>query len=118
MSTRATYQFLAADGGFSPRTTFYIHYDGYPEGAAAYFADMRTARQGQPNYSAANAFFRGNPLARLARDHEAHGDTEYRYTYNEDQDVLVVEECPNDRWVINYRGPLAQFLALHVPAPA
>lgn len=70
MSTRATYKI---DG-----VCFYIHYDGYMDGAAVYFWNMHRARdKGRGGY--AEAFLRGNDLAEFTESHAAHGDTEYRY---------------------------------------
>jgi hypothetical protein len=66
MSTRATYQFITP----SHTTTCYVHHDGYPEGAADYLRDAFTAEQ----------FLRKNEHAELTGGHDAHGDTEYRYT--------------------------------------
>lgn len=46
MSTRATYEFKPSPNGYGPPVAFYIHYDGYPEGAAAYFYEALTAKGG------------------------------------------------------------------------
>lgn len=76
MSTRATYKI---DG-----TTFYIHHDGYPEGAAEYFKNALEwpdrAPERAPNATFADDFIRANLCAELTPGHDAHGDTEYRYT--------------------------------------
>jgi hypothetical protein len=70
MSTRATYKI---DG-----VCFYIHYDGYMDGAAGYFWNMHQAMgKGRGGY--AEAFLRGNHLASFTESHDVHGDTEYRY---------------------------------------
>jgi hypothetical protein len=70
MSTRATYKI---DG-----VCFYIHYDGYKDGAAVYFWNMHQAMgKGRGGY--AEAFLRGNDLAEFTKSHDWHGDTEYRY---------------------------------------
>lgn len=77
MSTRATYRF---QDEFRD-VTFYIHCDGYPEGAADYFRAMLD-REGQMqsyNHGLAEVFFRANETAEITSGHEAHGDTEYRY---------------------------------------
>jgi hypothetical protein len=70
MSTRATYQING--------TTFYIHYDGYEAGAAGYFLNMHRCATGRGGL--AERFLRGNELAEITASHEAHGDTEWRYT--------------------------------------
>lgn len=77
MSTRATYKI--------DFTTFYIHHDGYPEGAAEYFEAALKFRDTcdidrAPNASFADDFMRANDRAELTESHDAHGDTEYRYT--------------------------------------
>lgn len=70
MATRATYKI---DG-----VCFYIHYDGYMDGAAGYFWNMHHAMgKGRGGY--AEAFLRGNDLAEFTKSHDWHGDTEYRY---------------------------------------
>ena len=105
MSTRATYGFSSSE---KPDITLYIHHDGYPEGAAIY---VRNALQEsgyqarrkllgeastfehpsfqrpippsqRPNdYFTAEGFIRANDRAEIARSHERHGDTEYRYDF-------------------------------------
>jgi len=76
MSTRATYKI--------DFTTFYIHHDGYPEGAAEYFAaaldPSNRVEDRAPNASLADDFIRANSRAELTESHQTHGDTEYRYT--------------------------------------
>jgi hypothetical protein len=83
MATRATYQI---DG-----TTFYCHWDGYPTGAAHRFANAvaamtQPAKDGRLEPIAdkrggfAFAFIRGNDDAEPTKSHDAHGDTEWRYT--------------------------------------
>lgn len=71
MATRATYDI---DG-----ICFYIHWDGYEAGAAAYFWAMYQAAISGSKGGHAEAFMRGNPSAELTAGHDAHGDTEYRY---------------------------------------
>lgn len=83
MATRATYQIN--------KTTFYCHWDGYPTGAAQRFANMvkaLTVVDEERNYDPIQdrrggfefAFIRGNLDAEPTECHQAHGDTEYRYT--------------------------------------
>lgn len=77
MSTRATYQIDSY--------TFYIHHDGYPEGAAMYLYEAlkhedKRSRDYSPNASFADYFIRANNRAELTKSHESHGDTEYHYT--------------------------------------
>ena len=87
MSTRATYRITEDKGEEFPTDTFYIHYDGYPEGAAEYFHQLLTYREEQKvllgtefrRKSMAAMFEMGIPLSEKTKDHDAHGDTEYRY---------------------------------------
>ncbi len=96
MGTRATYQIGSH--------VFYIHYDGYEDGAAVYFYNMIDAMNklddsgigrnlndgGYPEQ-----FIRGNPGASFTESHELHGDTEYQYTLQGDE--LHVAELGWDR---------------------
>lgn len=87
MSTRATYRFIPCDD-WVPDTTIYIHYDGYPEGAAHFIASMlaqENLRGGWPCM-----FIRANELAELTKSHESHGDTEYRYDLDEKAQTVTV----------------------------
>lgn len=103
MATRATYKI--------DRQTFYCHWDGYPTGAAQRLANMVAAltqpagdddcdcidrrRGGMPF-----AFIRGNMDAEPTDDHDAHGDTEYRYTVRpyEDGRAFVVVQARAGDW--------------------
>lgn len=71
MSTRATYH-------FDNNIVVYIHYDGYPAGAASYFYAMLA--DGRGNF--ATKFIRQNELAELTNGH--HGDEEYYYELSGD----------------------------------
>lgn len=77
MSTRATYNFKDE----SRDVTFYIHCDGYPEGAADYFSAMLEYQGSMEthNHGLAEVFFRANATAEFTSGHDAHDDTEYRY---------------------------------------
>jgi hypothetical protein len=73
MATRATYEFNSNDS----KTTVYIHWDGYPTGAAVYFYNMiMNTSKGD----LATQFIRANKEAEITESHERHGDTEYQYT--------------------------------------
>jgi hypothetical protein len=86
MSTRATYRFESGDtsrrnsgdGMQHPPVTFYIHHDGYPQGAAFYFWNMH--HEASHDRTAAGRFYRSNERAEFTDGHDAHGDTEFRYT--------------------------------------
>lgn len=76
MSTRATYTITKRCG---QQHHFYIHYDGYPEGAREYLkADLTCENQrgGLPC-----AFIRANDVAELTSHWNAHGDTEFHYNF-------------------------------------
>lgn len=126
MSTRATYEIEGR--------TFYIHHDGYPEGAASYLYNMVNAltkvdtsgedhdifghrmRRGGLEF----AFIRGNGNAEPTDSHEAHGDTEYRYTVYrvEGHPMLRAEERSGDwskpEWKQFFHGPITAFVNQYV----
>ena len=79
MSTRATYHFTATE--HHQAITFYIHHDGYPAGAAHYFASMLALDNERGGWPC--MFLRANDGAEITASHEAHGDTEYRYTLDQ-----------------------------------
>jgi hypothetical protein len=83
MSTRATYSFKNSLEEWTPETCIYIHYDGYPEGAASYFWAMLHLENLRGDQ--ATRFIRANDLAEITLSHEAHGDTEYRYSVDGNQ---------------------------------
>jgi len=103
MSTRATYQING--------TTFYIHHDGYKEGAAAYFYRAIMADR----HFLAESFLRANDRAEFTTSHSAHMDTEYRYTF--EGTILKVMEASwvdgKDEWKISFEGDLAEFINMH-----
>ena len=112
MGTRATYKI--------EKTTFYIHYDGYEEGAAQYFLNMVRAqseidRNGMPTNRGGNAenFLRANRLAEFTESHELHGDTEYEYDLKGDQ--LTVRSGYGEEKKQTFQGPLVDFLQKYAP---
>ena len=106
MSTRATYEIR--DG--KNNHTFYIHHDGYPAGAAVYFQRMLKAN----GASLAERFIRGNDKAEFTVGHEAHGDTEWKYTLTRLKGVIYVtaaERQPNGvNWNLSRKVSIDQFL--------
>jgi hypothetical protein len=76
MSTRATYSFRPKNELISKTTTVYIHHDGYFEGAAIYFWNAFQGGKG----CMATKFIRANNEAELTDSHDAHGDTDYKYS--------------------------------------
>lgn len=105
MSTRATYEIR--EGGNSH--TFYIHHDGYPAGAAVYFQNMLKAN----GASLASRFIRGNERAEFTAGHEAHGDTEFKYTLTRTGEKLFItyaERQPNGHnWNLSKKMSIADF---------
>lgn len=114
MSTRATYQFT---GQFGFKVTFYIHSDGYPAWAHRYFHNAIT-NAAKAKGGLAEAFFRNNPEAEFTAGHDAHGDTEFRYTVQLDdngraRDLRVEARnwtATDDSWKGVYFGSLDWFI--------
>ena len=93
MATRATYTLRQKETrAGAPRKGgvyhVYIHYDGYPEGAAEYFAaamKLRALRYSAENLDAGlrgslpEQFIRANALAEFTNHPDDHGDTEFHY---------------------------------------
>ena len=111
MSTRATYQFsnthLAGED-----VTVYIHHDGYLQGAANYFRKAMDEKldSGKPLLE---SFITANH-AYITRSHEAHGDTDYRYST--DGKSVIIEKrvmCSDapDQWVVLKNLGLDQFIS-------
>lgn len=84
MSTRATYEFNNEMGS----QTFYIHYDGYAEGAASYFINMLTYSGEGRARTFSEMFYRGNDLAEFTVDKNYHGDTKFHYEINEKEQKI------------------------------
>jgi hypothetical protein len=78
MSTRGTYR---VQNGDWTKAYFYIHYDNYPEGAACYFKDCLDRMEKNARMDFIKAFMTLE-YSELTNDHEAHGDTEFRYNIN------------------------------------
>lgn len=84
MSTRATYT-IKTPNSLVSRVCFYIHHDGYPKGAAAYFRAAlerwveRCSQDIPEDADLAASFFRANLNARLTQSPTLHADTEYHY---------------------------------------
>lgn len=112
MGTRATYQF---GNGRRGTHTIYIHWDGYPDGAAMYFYRMLL----NPSKGCmATQFIRANEHAELTSGHDAHGDTEYQYTligHGPDATLTAKGIAAWDNRNFNgiYIGPLHGFIAKH-----
>lgn len=85
MSTRANYIFLKNNISLC---IAYIHYDGYPAGAANYF--QKALLLGDGRIDNPGEFLRANPEAELCSD--THGDIEYLYTFDIDRQTILAEE--------------------------
>jgi len=119
MSTRATYLFtnnsMAAED-----ICVYIHHDGYPTGAAEYLRKAlfiaKTDRR-----PILEAFIAANSRAEITRSHQAHGDTEYRYTIDR-KDVRVDERISSfteqdgfqSYWKTIYSGSIDEFIVRNI----
>lgn len=64
MATSAIYTFVKNHA--NPQVDYYIHYDGYPEGAASYFVDMLSCENRRGGLH--TAFMRANDLAEFASE--------------------------------------------------
>jgi hypothetical protein len=113
MTTRATY-LLPAEGVNQP-ICFYIHSDGYPEGAAYYFYKMHNCKNLRG--SLACRFLRANATAEITGKHENHSDTEFQYTINH-HNILTVRQRGifDDNWHLIYQGLWYLFLNQHLEA--
>lgn len=110
MSTRATYRVKEYNGITQRIEYFYIHYDGYPEGAAQKFKqlllNMDSLKEKSHIENGQDIFvwrpgksiiaFGMLPYAEFTEDHEEHGDTEYQYDLYYDR--------KNKSWDVVARG--------------
>ena len=103
MSTRATY---CIDNHF-----FYIHCDGYPDGAAWYFWNMLHANSLRGGD--AEAFLRGNTLSSFTESHTLHTDTEYRYTLNGYTLTAYERVDFSEKWLTFFNGNIWDFINLY-----
>ena len=111
MSTRATY---TIDGHH-----FYVHHDGYPEGAAAKFYLMLqasgeitgTVGRNKNSGGYAENFIRGNAGAEFTESPELHGDREFHYTIKGQEMRAFATDGDSERTIFN--GKLADFITRH-----
>ena len=93
MNMRATYTFTLPHGG---EVTFYIHHDGYPEGAAQY---LLAAHLSDAQGTLADRFHRANARAVLTARSE-HADVQFAYTIASDGALLARERSVHDgKWM-------------------
>lgn len=120
MATRATYYIESPLG----QATFYIHWDGYPEGAAFYFWNMHHHVGEQGSY--ADAFHRANDQAEITGNRDTHGDTEYHYELLRCGSLRMMAKNRDRQWhtlglwkhysefINEYGGPMIEnFEAIH-----
>ena len=103
MSTRATYKI---NGIY-----FYIHYDGYPDGAAVYFHNALLYQHKRGGLAA--QFIRANDLAEFTESHEVHGDTEFRYDLQGENLTVYSNhwtETDGDCWSCSFSGSVYAFI--------
>ena len=86
MSTRATYTIKTP----STVTTYYIHHDGYPSGAAEYMKAALFCKNQRGSY--ADMFLRSNDGAEHTGGKDVHGDTEFHYDITEKDDGSITVE--------------------------
>lgn len=120
MSTRATYSIHGGECMSANLVHFYIHYDGYPEGAAWYFEAMRKFQNSglKDQFSNKNrggfagAFIRANELAEFTSDPESHGDREFHYELYEDGQLKAYRCFWDDKRVpeVFFFGHFSEFL--------
>ena len=90
MSTRANYIFKA---GRKTLATFYIHHDGYPEGATEYF--QKALLLGNGKISSPDIFLRANSQCEIS---DIHGDIEYLYEFEINTQII---RCYKISWGAN-----------------
>jgi hypothetical protein len=109
MATRATYLFEADLANCRPAVCFYVHHDGYLEGAAEKF--LFTLLHANERGGLAERFVRGNDNAEFTGSHQAHGDTEFRYTVNPDYTLLAEARVGySNEWRTAFYGNLLDFI--------
>lgn len=107
MSTRATYEINGK--------CFYIHHDGYLEGAADYFYNALLFIKDKYRSSDFEAdFFRANKNAEFTTSHEDHGDTEFQYTVTgnnlEVKSRIWESKGSKRKWKSAFNGKLIDFV--------
>ena len=111
MSTRATYK--VTDELSRLEFAFYIHHDGYPEGAAEYFRQF-VDYDGSHRGGACSVFLRSIENSELTSSHESHGDTEYRYNIIKNDGLLQLESLKFNYHTENfqkfYNGSIYEFI--------
>ena len=124
MSTRATYRISATSYLGVEKQYFYIHYDGYPLGAAHYFKEFlhnldHIIKEGRYRKGKSVVAFGMLAFSEFTGDHESHGDTEYRYDIYHDQQkgTFFINsfkhswgEDSQDIWTEFFNGSIQEFI--------
>jgi hypothetical protein len=108
MATTSTYKFT------QDNTTHacYIHYDGYPKGAASYLYQMLI---GTPRANLATRFLRANDSAELVVADRISSEYLYHIT-GDGPDARIdvhIRQWNNPDYVLHYSGPLWDFIDIH-----
>ena len=114
MSTRATYRVIDKTFSVERATTFYIHHDGYAEGAANYFHTLFSYRENLRG-GLDSRFLRAISNSEITSSHEVHGDTEYRYDIVQTKDEIELICLKLVDWEFNcfkliFRGNIYDFI--------
>ena len=107
MSTRATYTWIPVG---KPEVTFYIHHDGYLEGAVMYMETaMHRAYKNHTHPIEEFGYLQGCEYS----EKDVHGDTEYHYTMyfppNDARLYVKWENMVDGRWKVMGDLPFGQF---------
>lgn len=116
MSTRATYTIKEE----KKTTHLYIHYDGYPEGAAEYFKQLVNVENKRGGIVC--QFIRAIDLSEFTNNPDNHGDTEYHYELEAKSYMLkaykIYRNWEDDQKTTKncfFYGNLAEFLNRYLP---
>jgi len=121
MATRATYKFYNTQ--LTNSATVYIHYDGYPKGAAQYIDNAMVADGDikHPQIITVERFIRYNEYAQITQSHSSHGDTDYRYDFHRNGEMSVskrtiekVGDEYEENWNLIFTGSIKQFLETYL----
>jgi len=122
MATRATYTFKSDFGD----KHIYIHWDGYPEGAAQYFQKMMEIREEQRQSLSdlrgglTEQFIRANRGAEFTSHWEDHGDTEWHYEISGGSNATLkvikfsYDDSGERMGQRRFEGPLTEFIGKYL----
>jgi hypothetical protein len=124
MATRATYTFKSDFGD----KHIYIHWDGYPEGAAQYFQKMMELREERRQSLSdlrgglTEQFIRANRGAEFTSHWEDHGDTEWHYEVGKEPHSAITlkvikfsyDDSGERMGQRCFEGPLTEFIGKYL----